>query len=61
MTGLDLPPRAMEELLRVDIEEWKKEADEIEKFFDTLGTHMPWELRNELEALRHRLNEHPSE
>ena len=35
---------------------WVIELD-IEKFFDTLGSRMPWELRNELEALRHRCGE----
>ena len=57
MTGLDLAPGVMDELLKVDTEAWKDEADEIEKFFDSLGTRMPWELRNELEALRRRLEE----
>jgi phosphoenolpyruvate carboxykinase (GTP) len=44
------------ELLRVNVEDWKKEADEVEKFFNSLGPRMPWELRNELEALRNRLD-----
>jgi len=56
MTGLELGPGVMEELLRVDPDEWKQETDDVEKFFDSLGPRMPWELRNELEALRHRLN-----
>ncbi len=57
MTGLDIPPHAMSELLKVDVDEWENETDEIEKFFDSLGTRMPWELRNELQALRRRLDE----
>jgi len=56
MTGLDIAPEVMEELLRVDVEDWKKEADDVEKFFDSLGPRMPVELRNELEALRRRLD-----
>jgi len=55
MTGLDLPSGVMEELLAVNHEDWKAEANDIEAFFDSLGPRMPWELRNELEALRHRL------
>jgi phosphoenolpyruvate carboxykinase (GTP) len=55
MTGLDLAPGVMEELLAVNPEDWKAEANDIEGFFDSLGPRMPWELRNELEALRHRL------
>jgi len=46
----------MEELLAVDNAEWKAETDSIQKFFDFLGPHVPWELRNELEALRRRLD-----
>lgn len=57
MTGLDMPDNAMEELLNVEVEAWRKEADDIEKFFNTLGPRMPWELRNELEALRRRLED----
>jgi phosphoenolpyruvate carboxykinase (GTP) len=57
MTGLDLKPGTMEELLKVDADAWRQESEDIEKFFDTLGPHMPWELRNELEALRRRLDE----
>jgi phosphoenolpyruvate carboxykinase (GTP) len=56
MTGLDLNESVMEELLAVDNAEWKAETDSIEKFFDSLGPHVPWELRNELEALRRRLD-----
>jgi len=56
MTGLDLAPGVMEELLKVDNNAWKAETDDVEGFFDSLGSRMPWELRNELEALRHRLD-----
>ena len=56
MTGLDLPQGVMEELLAVNPEDWKAEVNDVEAFFDSLGPRMPWELRNELEALRHRLN-----
>ncbi|MDQ1255755.1 MAG: phosphoenolpyruvate carboxykinase, partial [Candidatus Hydrogenedentes bacterium] len=56
MTGLDISPEVTGELLRVNVDDWKKEADEVEKFFNSLGPRMPWELRNELEALRNRLD-----
>jgi len=57
MTGLDLADGVMEELFKVDPEAWRQETNDIEAFFDTLGPRMPWELRNELEALRRRLEE----
>lgn len=56
MTGLDLGTEVMDELLHVDNEAWIQETADIEKFYDSLGHRMPWELRNELEALRRRLN-----
>ena len=55
MTGLDLAPGVMEELLKVNPEDWRDEADEVKAFFDGLGPSMPSELCNELKALRHRL------
>ncbi len=56
MTGLDLGSDVMDELLRVDRDAWLRETADIESFFDGLGPRMPWELRNELEALRRRLS-----
>ena len=55
MTGLDLAPGVMEELLKVNPEDWKAEAEDIKAFFGSLGPGMPSELHNELKALRHRL------
>ncbi len=55
MTGLNLAPGVMEELLTVNPGDWKAEADDIAAFFDSLGPRMPAELHNELEALRQRL------
>jgi phosphoenolpyruvate carboxykinase (GTP) len=57
MTGLDIGSGVMEELLRVDGDEWMAETNAIEEFYDSLGHRVPWELRNELEALRRRLSE----
>lgn len=55
MTGLILSKAAMAKLLEVTGEDWKQEANSVGEFFDTLGPCMPWEVRNELEALRRRL------
>jgi len=53
--GLDLPESAIAELLRVDPEEWKEELPLIEEHFETFGDHLPGELREQLAALRERL------
>jgi phosphoenolpyruvate carboxykinase (GTP) len=57
MTGLDIPESTMRKLVEVNIEDWKAEADDMAKFFDSLGPRMPWEIRNELENLKRRLEE----
>jgi phosphoenolpyruvate carboxykinase (GTP) len=57
MGGLDIPPSTMEKLVEVNLEDWREEAESIDSFFDSLGPRMPWEVRNELEALKRRLEE----
>jgi phosphoenolpyruvate carboxykinase (GTP) len=59
MTGLDIPESTMRKLVEVNIEDWKAEADDMARFFDSLGPRMPWEIRNELENLKRRLEETP--
>ncbi|MCB1102734.1 MAG: phosphoenolpyruvate carboxykinase (GTP), partial [Kiritimatiellae bacterium] len=56
VTGLDLPAGAMDELLSVDIEGWKQEAASIREHLESLGEHVPQELKGDLEALEERLN-----
>jgi phosphoenolpyruvate carboxykinase (GTP) len=55
-TGLNIPKESIRELLRVDKDEWKNEADSIEKHFALFGDHLPAGLREELANLRQRLN-----
>jgi phosphoenolpyruvate carboxykinase (GTP) len=53
--GLDLPPRAMAELLKVDPEEWRAQVPQIEQHFAQFGDDLPDELREQLERLENRL------
>jgi phosphoenolpyruvate carboxykinase (GTP) len=53
--GLSLSPGALKELFAVDPAKWIDEADEIGRYFDTLGDHVPSQLREEVEKLRRRL------
>jgi phosphoenolpyruvate carboxykinase (GTP) len=55
MAGLEIPESTMRKLLEVNLDDWKREAASIHEFFDSLGPRVPWEVRNELEALRRRL------
>jgi phosphoenolpyruvate carboxykinase (GTP) len=55
MTGLDLPPKVVEDLLRVDPNEWMAEVASIREFFGTLGDRLPHALVDELSLLERRL------
>ncbi len=54
--GLDLDPSALEELLKVDTDEWRQEIPSIEEHYAGLGERLPSELREELRALERRLS-----
>jgi phosphoenolpyruvate carboxykinase (GTP) len=56
-TGLEISPEALEELLRVDPNEWRKELPAIHQHFARFGDRLPRELRDQLEDLERRLNE----
>ncbi len=56
LDGLDLPRADLEELLRVDVEEWRAEVPGIESHFAMFGDRVPAELRAEVEALSRRLD-----
>ncbi|MBA2637897.1 MAG: phosphoenolpyruvate carboxykinase (GTP) [Solirubrobacterales bacterium] len=53
--GLRLAPGDLEELLRVDVDAWRRELPPIREFFATLGDRLPPELADELDALEARL------
>jgi phosphoenolpyruvate carboxykinase (GTP) len=53
--GLDLSAAEMEELLKVDPEEWKVQLPQIHQHFASFGDALPDELRSQLEALEQRL------
>jgi phosphoenolpyruvate carboxykinase (GTP) len=53
--GLGVSKEDMEQLLRVDLEEWRAELPLIEEHFARFGDRLPIELAEELEALGHRL------
>jgi len=50
-----MPSGNMEELLKVDRDQWRKESDSIEEHFKSFGSHLPKALNDELAALRRRL------
>ena len=46
----------LKDLLSVDKDLWKEDADGVEEFYNKVGDHTPAELRNQLAAFRARLN-----
>lgn len=57
VSGLDVKPEAMKEILSVDVEGWKKEiADVRANHYPKFGDKLPKELMAEMEALEKRLN-----
>ncbi len=55
LEGVDVTDEDMEELLKVDPNEWKQEIPLIEEHFASFGAKLPQGLKDELEALKKRL------
>jgi phosphoenolpyruvate carboxykinase (GTP) len=55
LSGLDLPPEAMQELLEVDPEQWKVQLPQLQQHYAQFGDKLPAELRAQLEDLERRL------
>ncbi|MGO1549739.1 MAG: phosphoenolpyruvate carboxykinase (GTP), partial [Nesterenkonia sp.] len=53
--GLDISDEALEDSLRVDVEEWKQELTGIDEWFANFGDSLPASIQAELEELRSRL------
>jgi phosphoenolpyruvate carboxykinase (GTP) len=53
--GLNLPQEKLDELLRVDPEDWEQERADTQEFFDKFGDRLPNELRDEHNELGGRL------
>jgi phosphoenolpyruvate carboxykinase (GTP) len=54
-TNLELSPQEIQDLLRIDVEAWKKELPDIEQHFSQFGSRLPERLKNQLEEFRKRL------
>ncbi len=55
LSGLNLPPDHVRQLLHVDRAGWEKEAADIAAYYDRLGERLPPALREQLAKLRQRL------
>jgi len=55
--GLDVPAADMDELLRVNLDEWRREVPSIADHYSAMGDRLPPALWAELDALKARLGE----
>ena len=55
LSGLNVAPGAMDELLKVNVEDWKAEVHLIRDHFETFGDRLPKGLWEELNGLDERL------
>jgi phosphoenolpyruvate carboxykinase (GTP) len=55
LNGLDISTADLEELLKVDPEDWKKQIPLIREHYARFGDKLPAGLKDELEALEKRL------
>ena len=57
-TGLDISNSAMQELLKIDRDEWLREVASIREYYDSFGDKLPKELTHQLNALEERLSKY---
>ncbi|MBV8349606.1 MAG: phosphoenolpyruvate carboxykinase (GTP), partial [Mycolicibacterium sp.] len=57
LRGLDVDPADVNEALSVNPEEWREELPLIEEWFDFVGEKLPTGIKDEFDALKHRLGE----
>ena len=57
LTGLNIDPEVMDELLRIDVAGWLEEVRFVSEHFDQFGDRLPEELRHELTELESRMME----
>jgi len=55
LEGLDVDRADVEEALAVNPREWRAEIPLIEEWFHLIGSSLPTSMRDELDALKHRL------
>ena len=56
--GLNVSKADMEELLKINKDEWLQEVESIKEHYASYGEKMPKELYAQLEALEQRLKEY---
>ncbi|AGB20604.1 phosphoenolpyruvate carboxykinase (GTP) [Mycobacterium sp. JS623] len=57
LEGLDVDPADVNEALAVNVAEWRDELPLIEEWFEFVGEKLPTGIKDEFDALKHRLAE----
>jgi phosphoenolpyruvate carboxykinase (GTP) len=57
LEGLDVDPADVNEALAVNASEWRDELPLIEEWFEFVGEKLPTGIKDEFDALKHRLAE----
>jgi phosphoenolpyruvate carboxykinase (GTP) len=57
LDGLDVDPDDVAQALAVDPSEWRAELPQIEEWFEFIGEKLPTGVKDEFDALKHRLAE----
>jgi len=57
LSGLNLREGDLDELLRIDINEWKQQVTQFREHYAKFGSKLPRELCAQLDALEHRLSQ----
>jgi phosphoenolpyruvate carboxykinase (GTP) len=55
LSGLDISPDDMKELMSVDTDAWKADIPDIENHFAKFGDRLPERLKKQLQEFRKRL------
>jgi len=56
LSGMNFQKENLDELLKVDKDEWLQEAKNIKEYYKIFGSKLPQELKNEIDALEQRLS-----
>jgi phosphoenolpyruvate carboxykinase (GTP) len=56
LQGLTIPDADLQTLLRVDVADWKKEAEDATRYFEQFGDKLPAALKHQLSELLRRLD-----
>ncbi len=57
LEGLDVDAADVDEALAVNAAEWREEIPLIEEWFEFVGEKLPTGIKDEFDALKHRLSE----